>query len=275
MNQAMRLKARMKQIAQEDHLSAQVVLQNFMLERLLERISLSQYKDKLILKGGMLIAAVVGLNSRATMDMDATLREYPLTEESILAAFSEICAIRLDDEVIFTQQNITSIRDDDEYGGYRVALHASFETIQTPLKVDITTGDRMTPGPVLYRFHSHFEDKTIEVWAYNLETILAEKVETIVRRGIFNTRPRDFYDVYIILKTQRAKITGDIYYAALDATAEKRQSSGALQQKKEVLRAIQSDLVMRQRWERYCRENVYANGIDFDDVIQVLQDLGE
>ena len=269
----MQLKARIKNVALKNHVPAQAVLQNFMLERLLERISISKYKDMVILKGGMLIASMVGINSRTTMDMDATMRGYPLSEETIRAALSDICAIQLDDEVTLVLDHIVPIREDDEYGGYRVALIAKYESINTPLKIDITTGDIITPDAVRYAFHSNFENRMIEIWAYNIETILAEKVETILRRSVLNTRPRDFYDVYIIMKTQRQAINKKIFITALHATSDKRMSLAALQDKEKILLTIQSDPTMRQRWDRYCKENYYAMGIEFDQVIGVLIDI--
>ena len=273
MSKAMQLKARIKNLASKYHVPAQAVLQNFMLECLLERISISKYKDMIVLKGGMLIASLVGISSRTTMDMDATLRGYPLSEETIQTAFTEICAIQLDDEVSFELGYIEPIRDDDEYGGYRVAIVARYESINTPLKIDITTGDIITPSAIRYTFHSNFENKEVEVWAYTIETILAEKVETILRRSVLNTRPRDFYDVYIIMKTQRQAVSQKTFVAALQATCEKRMSQKALQSKDEILRNIQSDPTMQQRWDRYCKENYYANGIKFDDVIGVLFEI--
>jgi len=273
MSKAMRLKAKIKNLALKNHVPAQAVLQNFMLERLLERISLSKYKDMVILKGGMLIAAMVGINSRTTMDMDATLRGYPLTEKAIQTALSEICAIPLGDEVILELDHISPIREDDEYGGFRVAIIAKYESINTPLKIDITTGDIITPEAIRYAFHSNFENNKIEVWAYNVETILAEKVETILRRSVLNTRPRDFYDVYIIMKTQRRSINKKIFITALNATAQKRMSLAALRDQDKILQSIQAETIMRQRWERYCKENYYANGIEFDVVIGILKEL--
>jgi predicted nucleotidyltransferase component of viral defense system len=261
MSNAMQFKAKIKNLALKNHIPAQAVLQNFMLERLLERISLSKYKDMVILKGGMLIASLVGISSRTTMDMDATLRGYPLSEETIREALSEICAMQLDDEVTLVFDHVVPIREDDEYGGYRVALIAKFESINTPLKIDITTGDIITPDAIRYAFQSNFEDKKIEVWAYNIETILAEKVETILRRSVLNTRPRDYYDVYIIMKTKRRAINKNLFRTALNATAQKRTSLAALRDQDKILQSIQTDTIMRQRWERYCKENYYANGI--------------
>jgi predicted nucleotidyltransferase component of viral defense system len=273
MSKAMQLKAKIKNLALKNQIPAQAVLQNFMLERLLERISISKYKDRIIIKGGMLIASIVGINSRTTMDMDATMCGYPFSEEAIRGALSDICAIQLDDEITLGVDHILPIRGDDEYGGYRVAIIAKFESINTPLKIDITTGDIITPAAVRYVFHSNFENKRIEVWAYNIETILAEKVETILRRSVLNTRPRDFYDVYIIMKTQQHVINKEIFITALNATSEKRMSRAALHDKEDKFRTIQSDTIMRQRWTRYCKENFYANGIEFDEVIEVLNNL--
>jgi len=273
MSKEMQLKDKIKNLALKNHVPAQAVLQNFMLECLLERISLSKYKDMLILKGGMLIASMVGINNRTTMDMDATLRGSPLSEETIREVFLEICAMHLDDDITLVLDHIVPIREDDEYGGYRVAIIAKYESINTPLKIDITTGDIITPDAIRYTFHSNFEDKLIEVWAYNIETILAEKVETILRRSVLNTRPRDFYDVNIIIKTQRKAIKKKIFITALNATSKKRGSLLALQNKETILRTIQSDTIMRQRWARYCRDNYYAKGIAFDDVIGLLIDI--
>lgn len=269
----MQLKAKIKNLALKNKIPAQAVLQNFMLERLLERVATSDYKDKIILKGGMLIASMIGIGSRTTMDMDATVRGYPLSDEAIQNAFAEICSISLNDDVILTLNSITPIRDEDEYGGFRLMINANYETINTPLKVDITTGDIITPEAVRYTFHSSFEEKKIEIWAYNIETILAEKVETILRRSVLNTRPRDFYDVYILMKIHQQMIDKNIFCAALNATAQKRASLPALQDQRKILQAIQSDPPMRQRWDLYCRENFYANSIEFDEVINSLVEV--
>jgi predicted nucleotidyltransferase component of viral defense system len=273
MSNVMQFKAKIKNLALSYHIPAQAVLQNYMLERLLERISLSKFQDRVILKGGMLIASMVGISSRTTMDMDATLRNFPLTEETIKTVFLEICDTPLDDEVFFTFDHITPIREDDEYGGFRIILIARFASIQTPLKIDVTTGDIITPEAICYSFPSAFEDKSIEVWAYNLETILAEKVETILRRSVLNTRPRDFYDVYILMKTHSQDIKEDVFRAALIATAQKRMSLEAIENWHAIIRTIQADAIMRVRWDRYCQEYYYAHGIAFDDVFNILKTI--
>ena len=273
MKKAMQLKARVKEMAQKSRVPAQAVLQNFMMERLLERIAVSKYRDMFILKGGMLIASMIGIGSRTTMDMDATLRGFPLSDEAIRATFEDICSIQLDDEVTLTLNSITTIRDEDEYGGYRLAITARYEGINTPVKIDLTTGDVITPKAILYKFPSSFEKKSIDVWAYNIETILAEKVETILRRGILNTRPRDFYDVYILTKTRGDMINKKTFSTALTATAEKRLSTASVRDRENTLAAIQTDPLMKQRWELYSKENFYANELEFDEVINSLVDI--
>ena len=194
MKNAMQLKAIIKNIAKEKHISAQLVMQNFMLERLLERISISKYQRNFILKGGFLIAALVGIDTRATMDMDATIKELPVNEQTVRKMFEEICKTELADDVTFSFQNIGKIREGDEYTGYRISLSANYPPMAVPLKLDITTGE-ITPKEIDYQFKLLLEDRNISVLAYNLETIMAEKLEKVITRGDQNTRPRDYYAI--------------------------------------------------------------------------------
>lgn len=215
---AMRLKGKIKNYAKKNNIAAQVVLQNYMFERFLERLSLSSYREKFVVKGGMLVAAIVGLDVRATMDLDTTLRNLPLTTEQIKIALYEICDLNLNDDVAFELQSVLPIRKDDIYGGYRARINAIYDMIVTPLSIDISTGDVITPSAVKYEFSGIFDETVkITLWGYNLETIMAEKVETILSRGIFTTRPRDFYDVYILGTTQ--KYNKEVFKEALKATA--------------------------------------------------------
>ncbi|GHV32381.1 hypothetical protein FACS18949_03110 [Clostridia bacterium] len=195
---AMQLKAFIKNKAAENHVSAQLVMQNYMMERLLERVSLSTYKSNFILKGGFLIAAIVGLDTRTTMDLDTTIKGFTLTHESIRSIFEEVCAVKVEDDVTFSVVRVTDIREGDDYPGLRVALTANYPPLSVPLTVDVTTGDKITPGEVEYSFRLLFDDRSISIMAYNLETILAEKLETVLSRNIANTRPRDFYNIYIL-----------------------------------------------------------------------------
>jgi predicted nucleotidyltransferase component of viral defense system len=267
------LKAKIRNIAKDRDVAAQVILQNYMFERFLERLSVSAYRDKFILKGGLLVAAMVGIGIRSTMDMDITLKEWPLDEEHMQTAIAEICGIPLEDGITFTFTGITPIRDDDEYGGFRVTINAVYEIINTPLSVDITAGDAITPGPVKRTFKPLFSDesKSFELWTYNTETVLAEKAETILRRAEFNTRPRDYYDVYIIAKTQ--DYDAAIFRQALDTTARHRGSAGQIQPVSRILSIIAESTVLRNRWKKYQNSYPYAKSITYEDIMSVLGKL--
>ena len=268
---AMSLKAKIRNLARKKDMSAQVVLQNYMFERFLERLSKSAYKDKFILKGGMLIAALVGIDNRATMDMDATIKNYPIDNDSITKAIKEICNISIDDDVTFTFNSVDAIRDDDAYGGYRVGIVSEYDTIITPMQIDITTGDAITPKEVLYLFKMIFEDGNIGVWAYNIETVLAEKVETILRRGELNTRPRDFYDVYILTKTQSFDLL--VFKEALKSTAAHRETSHIFNDISKRIDEIETSETLKNRWNKYTRDYRYAEGIIYGDIIESLRKL--
>lgn len=272
MSNAMSLKAKLRNLAKEKGLPAQVILQNYMFERLLVRLAASEYKDKFVLKGGMLVAAIVGLDNRATMDLDTTLKNLPLTPETIQAALEMICATPEDDGVTFELGAISPIRDDDIYGGYRVALNARFETILTPLTIDISTGDVITPEAELFTFAEIFDkSKRFELWAYNIETVLAEKVETILRRGVFNTRPRDFYDTYILSTTQ--KYDPAVFKEALKATAEHRGTTEQIADVEKILYNISESPELRAMWKKYQGQFGYAKDIDFAKIIQTIEAL--
>lgn len=265
MKNVMQIKAIMKNIAMEKNISAQLVMQNYMMERLLERISLSIYQDNFILKGGFLIAAIVGLDTRATMDMDATMKGIPVSEHNVKNMFQEICMIDLEDDVTFSFLRISEIREGDEYGGYRVALSANVPPMAVPLKLDITTGDKITPRETMYKYKLLLEDRSINVLAYNLETVLAEKLETIVSRSDQNTRPRDFYDVYILQKLQSHNIDIKLLREAVEATAKKRKTVHIIKNYKSIIENIRDSSVMKQRWKSYQKDFDYAKNINFED----------
>ena len=241
----------------------------------MERISVSDYRKNFILKGGMLIAAIVGLDSRSTMDMDTTLKGMPLTEDSVRKAMTEILSFDLGDEVTFVLKNVTLIREDDVYGGYRAAIDAIYETIKTPLKIDLTTGDKITPREITYKFKLMFEDRSINVLAYNLETVLAEKYETILRRSVMNTRMRDFYDIYILMNFQLQNIDGSLLKKAITATAAARGSSSVLIETGVILDLLAYDEAMKSQWVLYQKEFSYAEDISWADVIRAVESVGE
>ena len=272
MSKAMSLKARIRNIAKQKNIPAQVILQNYMFERLLVRLSVSEYKEKFVLKGGMLVAAIVGLDNRATMDMDTTLKNLPLTPEAIRNALEQICSISLDDDVSFEIGNISPIREDDLYGGYRVMVKAKLDTMLTPLSIDVSTGDVMTPDAIQYNFSEIFDDeKSYELWAYNIETVMAEKVETILRRGVFNTRPRDFYDTYILATTQKFNI--QLFLEALKATANHRGTTEQIADVKGILKNIQENLELQRMWSKYRKQFAYAKDIEYEQIMEVLRTL--
>lgn len=270
MSNAMSLKARIRNIAKQKSIPAQVILQNYMFERLLVRLSASSYREKFVLKGGMLVAAIVGLDNRATMDMDTTLKNLPLTPEAIRSALNDICAISFDDGVTFEVGTISPIREDDIYGGYRVMLTARFDTLLTPLSIDISTGDAITPHAVRYSFAEIFDDnRSYEVWAYNVETVLAEKVETILRRGVFNTRPRDFYDAYILSTTQ--EFDRAVFADALRATADHRGTAKQIADVPLILCNIEESSELRTMWDKYRKQFAYAANIEYSMIMDVLR----
>lgn len=274
MNKVMSLKAKIRNIAKQKNIPAQVILQNYMFERLLVRLSASEYKEKFILKGGMLVAAIVGLDNRATMDLDTTLRNLSLTPDVIRCVLEQICAVPANDEVIFEISTISPIREDDIYGGYRVSLNARFDTILTPLNIDVSTGDVITPYAVEYRFSEIFDDeKSYELWAYNIETVMAEKLETILRRSVFNTRPRDFYDAYILATTQQFDKV--IFAKALRATAAHRGTVNQIADVPEILCNITESPELRTLWGKYSRQFAYAKDISYEQIIEVLKVLLE
>lgn len=269
---AMSLKAKIRNLAKQKSIPAQVVLQNYMFERLLVRLSKSNYKDKFVLKGGMLVAAIVGLDNRATMDLDTTLKNLLLTPDKIQTALQVVFNIEMDDDVAFTIGNITPIRDDDIYGGYRVSINAQYDTILTPLSLDVSTGDVITPNSVIYTFKGIFDDTlSFDLWAYNIETVMAEKVETILRRSVFNTRPRDFYDVYILYTTQQ--ISKPLFFEALSATATHRGTTKQIENIPASLKTITSSKELQKMWESYRKQFAYAEKITYDMITRTLTEL--
>ncbi|MCM1500823.1 MAG: nucleotidyl transferase AbiEii/AbiGii toxin family protein [Clostridium sp.] len=272
MNNAMSLKAKIRNIAKDKNIPAQVILQNYMFERLLIRLSRSEYKNKFVLKGGMLVAAIVGLDNRATMDLDATLKNLPLTPEAIEDVLRKIIAVDGEDDVEFSYISIVPIREDDIYGGYRVMLNARYDTIVTPLSIDISTGDAITPNPVKFIFSEIFDStKSFDLWAYNIETVMAEKVETILRRSVFNTRPRDFYDVYILATTQ--KFAKKLFLEAIAATAKHRGTEAQIADVSNIIKNISESKELHDMWNKYRRQFSYAKDIEFDDIVSELLKL--
>ena len=272
-NNPMQFKAFIKKKAAEKHISAQLVMQNYMLERLIERISLSKYKQNFIIKGGFLISAIVGLDTRTTMDLDTTIKGFTLTHESIREIFEKICKIEIEDDVTFEVASVSDIREGDEYPGIRVSLNANYPPISVPLTVDVTTGDIITPKEIEYTFSLLFDERSISILAYTLETILAEKLETVLSRGITNTRPRDYYDIYTLYRLRGDTCNKKILLLALERTTSKRGSSKILEDYPNIITEIRTSEQLRKLWAKYKRTYEYAKGIAFDDTCDVIQQV--
>lgn len=266
------LKDKVRNMARGDSAKAQLLIRNYGMERFLERVSLSEHRDNFILKGGMLVSAMVGLENRATMDIDTSIRNMPLDTIAAKAMVEEIIAVPVDDNIRFEINDFGTIMDDAEYSGIRISLNAFLDATRIPLKIDISTGDAITPAAVNYQYKLMFEERYITLWAYNLETVLAEKIETVLSRSVLNTRLRDFYDLYVLQDTG-LEIDKATLAAALTATARKRGSEQALALYERTLGEIRISPLMREQWKRYQEKNNYAAGIVWDDVISDIRAL--
>lgn len=266
------LKDKVRNMARGDSAKAQLLIRNYGMERFLERVSLSEHRDNFILKGGMLVSAMVGLENRATMDIDTSIRNMPLDTIAAKVMVEEIIAVPVDDNIRFEINDFGTIMDDAKYSGVRISLNAFLDATRIPLKIDISTGDAITPAAVNYQYKLMFEERHITLWAYNLETVLAEKIETVLSRSVLNTRLRDFYDLYVLQDTG-LEIDKATLAAALTATARKRGSEQALALYERTLDEIRISPLMREQWERYQGKNNYAAGIVWDDVISDIRAL--
>lgn len=267
------LKALVRNISKGDSGKAQVIIRNYVMERFLERLSLSQYRNIMILKGGTLVAAMVGLDNRSTMDVDATLKNLPLNEDNARKIVEEITAIHIEDGMIFEIKSVTPIMDEADYPGIRIMLDTAIETMHTPLKIDFSTGDVITPREVSYSFRLLFEERTISILAYNLETVLAEKLETLLARGTANTRMRDYYDIFVLTNTQEHNIDNATLKEAFVNTSAKRGSIGLLSDVHLILKEVAESTVLIDRWKNYQRKFDYAADVLWADVMESVSCL--
>ncbi|HEN0466899.1 nucleotidyl transferase AbiEii/AbiGii toxin family protein [Streptococcus pluranimalium] len=262
-------KAKIKNIAREKGIPAQQVQQNYLIEKILKLISESRYKDSFIVKGGFLIGQMIGLDKRTTMDLDVTLKGQPLSEENIQTIFKEIVS-QPSEGFQFEVDMLEPIRQDDEYGGFTLKLKATFDTLREVVFIDITTGDRITPREITYQLQSVFSENKLEVWTYNLETVIAEKLETVIRRGAASTRPRDRYDLFTLYHLRKDEIDIPILKTALNNTAKKRESLDVLTNWESQLEEIRSSDYQNQLWSRYQKSFRYASEISFEESVEVV-----
>jgi len=267
------LKDLIRNIVNDKSVEPHILMRSYMMERFLERISLSIYNTNFILKGGMLVASMVGLSARSTMDMDTTVKGIPISMESIEKIINEIITIPLNDGLSFTIKGISEIMEESEYSGVRISLESVFDGIKTPLKLDISTGDIITPKEIDYEYKLMFDDRDIHILAYNIETVLAEKLETIISRGITNTRIRDFYDVFTLQLLYSDRIDSIGFRNALMATSKKRGSYLILPDAENIFKEISIDIDMQRLWTDYQKKFKYALGIDWNDIINAVKKL--
>ena len=267
------LKGAIRNLAKKKGIHAQEVLQIFMFERIMERLSVSSYKDRFILKGGLLISAILGVAERTTMDMDTTVKGLPMDEQSIRKAISEILAQPVDDGIEFRLLDLTPIREDDEYENFRASIQAVYGKMKIPMKIDITTGDKITPKEIQFSYPFLFDDRRVMVKDYTQETILAEKYETIIRRNVGNTRARDFYDLHLLYRLYRENADWNLLKQAVLATAKKRNSISVLQNTRQILPALKESTVLQDLWKRYQAQNLYAKEITYSEVMETVDEF--
>ena len=270
---AMSLKAKINNIAKKEKVLPQAVMQTYMLERLLERISISEYKDNFILKGGMLISSIIGIDNRSTMDMDTTIKGFKLDTENLENILQEIIKIDANDNIKFKIISIENIREDDDYGGLRVHLQASYDEMPIDLKIDVTTGDKITYKEINYKYNLLLEKRSIEIWTYNVETIIAEKYESIIKRSILNTRIRDFYDLYMLTHLDKKNIKSKMLVDAIRETSKHRGTFNIINDRnvvEDVINSIQNDNFLKEQWNKYQLSYEYAKDIKYEQLIDSI-----
>jgi Domain of unknown function (DUF1814). len=270
---AMSFKAKIKQVAQEKGITTQQVQQNYLIEVFLTKLAKSEYRDNFIIKGGYLIGGIIGLDMRATMDLDTTIKGFELTPERLAKIAQDIVSIPTEESFVLKFEDIEAIREIDDYPGYKLKLVADFEKIHEIVTIDVTTGDAITPKEMDFNFQTMFSEGKVVLLSYPLETILAEKLETILSRGIATTRPRDFYDVYILSRLKSEQISMQMLRQALGNTKARRQSVFELSDYNGILEAIKESEFQRQLWTKYQRQYIYAKETGFDTVIEAVERL--
>ena len=265
-------KAKIKNISKDKEIPAQQVQQHYLIEQVLKMISTSSYRDSFIVKGGYLIGQMIGLDKRTTMDLDVTLKGTEMSRENLIDIFEEILCSKTDG-FSFSVDKLEPIRQDDEYGGFSLKLNATFDTLKEVVFIDITTGDKITPREITYSMTSIFTNESIKIWTYNLETVLAEKLETIISRGLASTRPRDRYDLFTLYKLRKEEINLEVLKNALENTAEKRKSKETIYNWEEQVRGIEISDYQKELWIRYQRQFKYAKDISFDNSVQVIREI--
>lgn len=267
------IKGRLKNYAKENNADARVLLRIYMMERFLERVAASKYADNFIIKGGILVTSMIGVAMRSTMDIDSTIRNLNLSEEEITEIVTEICGLNLGDGITFRIKDVRSIMDEMEYPGIRITLDSIMGKMATPIKIDISTGDIITPRAIEYSYKLMLEEREIKLWSYNLETILAEKLQTVLVRGTLNTRMRDFYDIHSLLAAYSNQINKMVFTKAFVATCDNRETPLEKEYCREIIEDIRADETLSTLWRAYQRKYSYAEAITYDEVIESIKEL--
>lgn len=267
------LKDLIKNLAHKNSADSQILLRSYITERFLERLSDSKYKNNFIIKGGMLISAMVGIKNRSTMDLDASIKGFSLNMDELKSVVESICSINLNDGVTFEIKSLAEIMDEADYPGIRISMNGFYDGIRTPVKLDISTGDVITPNEIVFSYQLMFENRKINLWSYNIETVLAEKLESMIARTITNTRMRDFYDVYLLTKIYSEVIDYKILNLALKATSTKRNTITLMDNAEKVFDELLTDSGIINLWQRYQSNYNYANGISWNTVVDSAKNL--
>jgi predicted nucleotidyltransferase component of viral defense system len=267
------IKGRIKSVAKQNNADARTLMRIYMMERFLERLAQSEYRDNFIIKGGILVTAMIGVAHRSTMDIDTSMKNLNLSAEDALRVVNQVKDIDLDDGVSFEVKDVSNIMDEMEYPGIRVTMNANVGRLITPLKIDISTGDVITPRAIEFNYDLLLEDRSISLWSYNLETILAEKLQTVLARGILNTRMRDFYDIRMLLDTYEDKVNKAVLKDAFAATCKKRGTDNLQEQAEEIIKIIEADEQLQVLWRAYQKKYSYAAEIDYVSVISGVRKL--
>lgn len=267
------IKGRIKSVAKQNNADARTLMRIYMMERFLERLAQSEYRDNFIIKGGILVTAMIGVAHRSTMDIDTSMKNLNLSAEDALRVVNQVKDIDLDDGVSFDVKDVSNIMDEMEYPGIRVTMNANVGRLITPLKIDISTGDVITPRAIEFNYDLLLEDRSISLWSYNLETILAEKLQTVLARGILNTRMRDFYDIRMLLDTYEDKVNKAVLKDAFAATCKKRGTDHLQEQAEEIIKIIEANEQLQVLWRAYQKKYSYAAEIDYASVISGVRKL--
>lgn len=267
------VKGRIKNVAKENKADARTLMRIYMMERFLERVASSRYKDNFVIKGGMLVTAMVGVALRSTMDIDTSIKNQNLSAEDARRIVDEIKDIDLVDGVTFEVKEVSDIMDEMEYPGIRFTMNAVMGKLVTPMKIDISTGDVITPRAIEYNYKLLLDDRSIRLWSYNLETILAEKLQTVLARGLLNTRMRDFYDIKTLLSIYEQDIDTDVLKKAFEATCKKRSTENLKEEAPKIMTAVSDDVQLHTLWKSYQKKYPYAADASYEDVMESIKCL--